>query len=404
MRIRQSAPKLKQRGYLYASRAAVVGAVARRRTGGGGPPPVDDPYPHDPTLDLSEFEWHVGAGYWGAQNTIKVVAEPQGSLTPITISNFGEIEAAAGVSQEWNLDADIDAGDSQIEVDMTDVRINLNGFKLKNLRFGSIIGTNQGNRVEIVGPGQIHHLDFCNVNDLQVRDLDGSGPGENGFSIIVREFNGGTSRRFAATNCRYNAGGYFYIGDAWDTFFRNVSARTGSDMVDPAEAWGIRIAHLAGGNHVFSNVDLRINPDRTDPNAHHNWRIHPNAAIRYVALHDCTMVHFPSSQSVLSNAEFGGGTQGLNIDWMFIKRLHIYNQSGYPNFAIGDCNGVTIEDLDVHSDIWDDDSFINFNPDPGNCTPVPAENRNVSGSTYGPAVAEPAWTGGGNADLVDFTP
>jgi hypothetical protein len=373
-------------------------------SGAGGGEPATDPYLHDPTLDLNQFEFHAGAGYWGTQNTVKEVASPAGSLTAVNVGSQAAMEAAYLSGRHISLTADIDFGGGQLEGSIADLRISLNGFKLSNVRFGTILGSDQGDRIEIEGPGQLHSADFCNVNDLHIRDCEVSGPGGNAYAIIVREFGGGTSRRFAATNIVANCGGYFYIGDAWDTFFRNVSVRTGSELVSPApaEAWGIRIAHVAGGNHILSNVDLRIDPGRSDPNAHHNFRLHPSADVRYVALHDCTMVHFPSSQAMWINANVGGATMGANVDWLFVKRTRFYHQAGWPNMGIGDTVGATFEDIEVHSDQWDADSYINFDPDPGQVYAVPVENRYLSGSTYGPATAEPAWTGAGNADAVAY--
>jgi hypothetical protein len=378
------------------------------RNSGGSllvPVGVANPYIYYPSFSKNNFPPQNGSGFWGAQSTIKEAVAPTIG-TSASVANFAEFETQVTLgSREVNLTGTVSGGtgfsSTSIDVDVTDIHIKLNGNILRNLAIGSVSTPNQSARIRITGPGQLHYFAANNCDDLIIENCYVSGPGANNFALIVRAYGGGTSRRLAVHNVLARCGGYFYIGDATDTAFFNVTALTGEDLITPAEAWGIRHSTNAIGNHVMHKVDLRINPSRVSPNNHHNLRFHPSSGYEYIFLDDVTFVHRPTTQHVWVNASAGGGTLGTHVDALWIQNSRFHSDSGYPNMAIGDTNHARLLNNSVFSDGWTSDAQINYDPDPG--TVAATVDPLTSGTTYAATGADPAYSALGNPSLVDWT-
>lgn len=388
-------------------------------SGAGG----TNPYAHYTALDKNTIPWHVASGFWGAQSSIAEANAPTGSLTNVNAANFAELESAvlAG-SRRITLTASIDGNGNEINngVALHDIEIIVpSGLVLKNVRFGAIFNDLvQSARIRIRGStlgvygtgGQIHHLDFCNWDDIIIDGLDVTGPGSfasggSHWSIISRAFGGLHAERLAVQNCKGRCGGYWYIGDSSDAVFANCSVITGEDLpvggVD-TEAWATRFAFGTNGNIVVYNCDFRVNEARGTSDGHYRIRCHPSNLLRYVYVSNCRLVNNADGQMLWSHSAAGNSNvDGGNSASTWLVNTEMFADSSVtPAIVIGDTLAARVQGNTIRAANVNSDSFISFSP--SNTTPV--ADPLASGNSYFGYSAPGSWLGPGDPTALNYTP
>lgn len=393
-------------------------APGRGGQAGGGADPASgggtDAYVWYSGLNKNSIPFHAGAGFWGAQSTIKEAIAPTVS-TSVNVSTFAQLESAMILgSRTITLTASIDGADAQIEGDLHDCDVIIpSGLVLKNVRFGSIAGTNQCARLRFRGStlgiygsgGQVHHLDFCNCDDVIIEGLDMSGPGGNSFSFIIRAFNGGHSNRLAVHNIKARCGGYWYVGDSADATFVNCSVLTGEEVVSPApaEAWGVRCGVGTNGNIVVYLCDIRSSASRGATNSYHRFRCHPNPNLDYVWVDSNQFLNNGDGRFIWSHSAAGNsGVDAGDADSMWVTNNKFHSNASGCDVSIGDMVHARFQNNTVYATNWTSDATVNFNPDPGNATAV--SDGVKSGNTYNAYSAPAAWIGPGDPSGISYTP
>lgn len=393
-----------------AGSASVTGDIASS-TGGS------NPYVHYPSLDLALAPFTV----------TDVAATPTTSGGSTGVGTLSALQTAlAATGPLIHLTADIDGLDGEVgDNDIVDADIVLNGFKIKNLRFGNYSGGTQGNRLRIRGGtvgsyvgGQLHNVWFQNINDLIVEGCDLTGPTENQSAIRYFKAFGRTAQRCAIHNCKAGSGSNFFTGDGDSIFIVGNSILTGmGTYVTYTEAWGIRIGGDSQGQHVIAMNDNRSSSVRGVGDSHMRLRIHPNENTCRTWVYDNRFLNNGDGRFLWSHSAAGNGltnpspppdliaTDRGDWDGYWCDNNEFISNASGTSIIINDQDVATFRNNTSRASNWGAVTFTGETPSlPGNQGSTTVPTTTVSGNTELGYSAPGSWRGPGDPSGLDWTP
>lgn len=367
-----------------------------------------DPYVWFSGLDLSTIPFTVNE------------AAPPSTSTNVNAATWADIETYAALgSRRITLTASINAGGAYITDPITDVDIVVPaGIVLQNAGFGNIGDGSSGvTRFRIRGStvgsdssgGQIHHIDIVNPTDTIVEGVACSSLTDNSYSVYFRRFGtaGASAARVAIHNCKAHCGSYWLLSDAIDLVVCNNSVMTGAEAPSvpgvATEAWGIRVGGDTSGHVVVYGNDIRVSSARGSIDGHMRLRFHPNANTCRVWVSGNRLLNNADGRLMWSHS--AAGNSGTDVgDWteMYIDNNEFYSNASGVSMLIGDVTLARFRNNTIYATNLTSDTGINFDPDPGNATPV--SDGVKSGNTYNAYSAPAGWLGPGDPTGIDWTP
>jgi hypothetical protein len=391
---------------------AMLSVGSSARTSLPEPPTGEDPYTWFPAFDKNDYPPHTESGFWGAQQAIQEAAAPTG-LTPVNVANASELTTA------------LTAGNREITLTANISNYTFNGTTLiedidliipEGITFSGVsIGTAfpalttvftrfrmRGETVGVFGGGQAHDINFSlapGSTDFIVEGLNLTGPGGNNSPLTFSTVGHGDLDRLAIHNNRAHCGGYFYIGTASNLIVVGNSVRTGSDLVDTDEAWGIR--HYPRGHTIIAYNDIRSNPSRTNQ-AYARVRFHPDddvtdahAWIAHNTFVERVEGNFLWNNSAAGHSSVDAGDMGT----LWYLENHVIGGSSCV-FTLGDTTAARVIDNTFESvALASSTNISNGGGDTTVCPDVVKTPNTYTGSVPG---SDPAWGAAGDPDGLDW--
>lgn len=291
--------------------SGMSGRNARPVAGSGGGGGGGASFTWYPALDKNSIPFHVGAGAWGIQSTIK---EPVGPTTTSTgtAGNVTQLRDALGTpGTRVTMSDDIPAGSYNVTITDADLIVPP-GALLGAPVFGGPSNPVtrlrvRGNTVGAYSGGQVDHFWlFGTGSDCIIDGIDLSGD-EDIFAV-----NFGPSAGFnrgAIVNCRIASGGYAIGSTTRDLVVAGCSILTGLSWpwTTNDEGYGIRAYFETLGNVIVYDCDIRSNPAR-ETGSHARFRCHPTPGLEYVWISHCLMVERVEHWLFWVDAAAGGGS------------------------------------------------------------------------------------------------
>lgn len=390
-------------GFSLAALAALLAALTVSAAFAQGACPAPDarvaqPYRWYPKLDLSRVPFHVAAGPWGPRAPIAAPAEPMTNRNVRVNSAAEFIAEAARPGTQITLGAQF-IGPVMVTSDVSDLDVIVPpGHRIARLTIGRYSPPSATQRVRIRGTtpgthsgGVVGSIVFAStgaIRDIIIDGIDLNGDDGNGGNLLwhfVKD-----AERVAIVNVRGHGVGPGSLGGGSDMVIagnRIITAARSREINGYPEGWGIR----AGGTRIV------VFDNRIDGSRYHRVRVHPEPGPpQYAWVAGNTFVD-PFEGRILSAFNYFGTRQRYAALWGICNRVYAHSTCVTPSFD------------GQHADY----AMLTHNAFFGNLNRTTQQTVQamhgsgrdyLTGNTFSPWRAPPAWDGPGDPTVVPLPP